>query len=269
MKRMKLISKTAAALTLIFCASAQAAPMNIADDYWGSDSHGHGDVIGDDKLFGISSMDVELVGSLLSVTINTPFANTGLGQFTGLTSNGLGIGFGDLFLSSTGWDPDPLDTSTTAFYDADDHKNGTLWDFGISLDARWDKTSSVAKLYGLNAVANNPDALLSEELVDNGGTIRDGQEVAVDTGTATLLSNTITGTNLASFDASTAGALLFTVDVTGTALENAESIGLHWAMTCGNDTIEGEYKVPEPSTLALFGLALLGLGLFRLKKKSI
>ena len=252
---MKFICKTAAALTLVFCVSAQAAPMNIADVYWGSDGHGYGDVVGSPNLFGISSMDVDLVGSLLTVTINTPFAAQGLGTFGGLTNNGEGIGFGDLFLSSNGWNPD----ATSPNYLNDDHSTGTQWDFGISLDDRWN-TAAAATLYGLDATTgNNPDALLSENFLNNLGTFRDGQEVAVNTGTANKLTNTATfGTS--------ASTVLFTVDVAGTALENANSIGLHWAMTCGNDTIEGAYKVPEPSVIALFGLGLLGLGFARRRK---
>jgi hypothetical protein len=252
-KKMKLISKTAAALTLVFCASAQAAPINIADVYEGADGHGYGDVIGNAAWFGISSMDVELVNNMLTVTINTPFPDAGLGTFGGIAPDG-GVAFGDLFLSSTGWDP-----SGTGLYSGDDHSNGTQWDFGISLTDRWSETSA-ATLYGLDAVVGNPDALLSDDFL-TGGVFRNGQEVAVNTGTANMLTNTAT------FGTST-GKVIFTVDVAGTALANADSIGLHWAMTCGNDTIEGEYNVPEPSVIALFGLGLLGLGFARRRKYS-
>jgi hypothetical protein len=46
-------------------------------------------------------------------------------------------------------------------------------------------------------------------------------------------------------------------------------IGLRWAMTCANDAIEGavRYSVPEPATVLMFGLGLLGLGASARKKR--
>jgi hypothetical protein len=245
--------------------------MNIADVYWGADGNSHGDVVGSADRFGISSMDVDLNGTMLTVTINTPFAAAGLGSFKPYTDTDLslkrGIGFGDLFLSSTGWNPDSSGTS----YANDDNSTGTQWDFGISLENRWNETTAAA-LYGLATpdTGGNPDALLSNAFLSSGtSTYRNGQEVAVNTSSsATKLSNNATNTNIASFAASDEW-VRFTVNVAGTALAEADSIGLHWAMTCGNDTIEGAYNVSEPSVIALFGLGLLGLGFAgRRKAKS-
>jgi hypothetical protein len=107
----------------------------------------------------------------------------GLGSFAAYTNTtygqSKGIGFGDLFLSSTGWNP-----AGTAPYTTDDHSNGTVWDYAISLDDRWNGTSTTASLYKLNATAGNPDALLSEDFL-SGAIYRNGQEVAVNTATAT------------------------------------------------------------------------------------
>ncbi len=220
-----------------------ASPINIIDAYYGGDDHGYGDVIGDAGKFGISSMDVSLVGNWLSVTINTPFASTGLGSFTGLTPNGKGIGFGDLFLSSDGWAP-----AGSAPYLSDDHSNGEVWEYGISLSDRWSTTSS-SSLYSLSG-SNNDSALLSEDFL-NSGIFRDGQEVAVDTASLT----TTALANLTSFS-NDASSITFGLDVSGTSLLGASSIGIHWGMTCGNDTIEGAYNVPEPATIVLM---LLGI----------
>ncbi|NKB37095.1 MAG: hypothetical protein GKR93_07955 [Gammaproteobacteria bacterium] len=66
-----------------------AAPINISDTYHGGDDHGYGDVIGSSTKFGISSMDVEMIGNWLNVTIFTQFASQGLGSFGSLTNTPL------------------------------------------------------------------------------------------------------------------------------------------------------------------------------------
>ena len=57
----------------------------------------------------------------------------------------------------------------------------------------------------------------------------------------------------------------FEIDLTGTALAGSKTIALHWGMTCGNDTIEGEYSVPEPAILGLLALGLVGIGISKRK----
>ena len=45
-----------------------------------------------------------------------------------------------------------------------------------------------------------------------------------------------------------------------------QNIAAHWTMSCGNDVIEGCAPVPEPQTLLLMGIGLLGLAFVGRKK---
>lgn len=254
-------------LVLLIAATILCSPLYadvIMDNYVGGSDHGYGDVIAGtgDHDFDISSMAVSRSGTTLSVTINTNFgAGSGLGTFASATHSGKGIAFGDLFLSSTGWNPYG---SASNGYTTDNASNGTLWDYAVSLDDRWDVNSS-ASLYALDTTQGNSDVLLTQDFMKR-DTYRTGQATAVDTSEAGIAL-----ANVASFSATT-GQLQFVVDLANTALANAGDIGLHWDMTCGNDTIEGQYSsaVPAPASLfiMLFGVGMLGLGVVRHNRRS-
>ncbi|MFT6432143.1 MAG: hypothetical protein ACJAVI_000178 [Candidatus Azotimanducaceae bacterium] len=262
------MKKLVAAASFLFSASAFASPMVITDDYWGGDRHSYTDVIGAAAQFDTFSMyvDIDANTKVMTVDISTNFGTSGgLGSFTGYTNTtqgqGNGIGFGDLFLSSTGWNPNTTGTN----YEYDNNVTGTKWDYGVSLADRWDGTGTAATLYKLNGATNNDNAYLSDDFL-SAGTYRNGQEVAVDTGST----DTVALANDASMVAS-AGHVVFTLDLTGTDLEFIEFYGLHWNMTCGNDTIEGQYDypVPEPTSLAIMLLGLACLGGASLRRRKI
>lgn len=254
--------------TLLAMAIAQpAAATNIVDEYYGADNHGWGDRIGS-STFEIFSMDVSLSGSTLTVSINTNFAGKGDdGLFDGIgdpnLTKGMGIGYGDLFLSSS-WMPDG---TAGNHYVTDNNITGTQWTYGLSLDNRWwDGTGTGgATLYELNGASNDANALMSEDFL-TGGTYRNGQEVAVDTSA----SDTVALANDADWTITNGSSVNFIIDLTGTdllALLNAGGeIGLHWGMTCANDAIEGAFSVPEPGMLVLLATGLIGLGMVKRKR---
>lgn len=171
-------------LTTALMQTAGAVPTTtILDNYEGSDTHGLGDVIGNTDDFQISNMDVSLSGNMLSVSMLTTFAGKGDNHLFSALTNGYGIGYGDLFLSSS-WTP-----YGSAPYSRDDAYTGTAWSYGFALDNRWmnESTAGTGTLYSLNSSSydndintnNNPDVLLSDEFLSR-GTFRNAQEVAVD-----------------------------------------------------------------------------------------
>jgi len=46
-------------------------------------------------------------------------------------------------------------------------------------------------------------------------------------------------------------------------------IDVHWTMSCGNDNINGRFKVPEPAGVVLMGLGLLGLAATSLRRRRM
>jgi len=255
----KNIGITTAAIVLSLSQTAYATPKNIADGYIGGDNHNYGDVIGNANNFDIRSMDGELIGNTLSVSINTAFAGKADNHLFDSLTNNKGIGYGDLFLSSA-WTP-----FGSAPYTDDNNTNGTVWSYGFSLDDRWmsetqNGSAGSGTLYSLNSGNNNADALLSEDFLTS-GTFRNGQGIAVDTVNGNVTA--ITGNSSWNI---TAGKVNFLIDLTGTTLANDNTIALHWGMTCGNDTIEGQFSsLPEPAVISLLLAGLAGIGIARRK----
>jgi len=247
------------AVLLLGAPTAQTAI--IMDNYIGANDHGLGDVIGSTGNFQINSMNVEINGTILTVSIDTTFAGKGdSGLFSGLTNGSKGIGYGDLFLSSS-WTP-----VGSPNYEADEASNGTVWSYGFSLDDRWmnEDEDGTGTLYSLGAGNNYTDIKMSDDFL-NSGTFRNGQEVAVDRDSdfTTALDNA------GSWDV-TANTVDFEIDLAGTGLLAGSELALRWEFTCANDVIEGAVDVsavPVPAAAWLFGSGLIGLiGIARRKQ---
>lgn len=252
--------------TLLLLANTVSAVV-ISDDYRGSDAHGWGDVIGAAGTFDISHADVNRLGNTYTIDMYSNFAGRGDdGLFAGYTAGATGIGYGDLFLS-TSWTP-----FGSAPYAGDNHATGTDWEYGVVLDDRFSASGGGLSLYALTG-ANSDNILLAEDFL-TGAVYRNGQEVAVDQASATAVALP----NAGSWSIHTDGVydgndfVRFQFDVSDTTLAGAHDLGLHWGLTCANDVIEGIAHtggpggaIPEPGTA---GLLLLGISAVAARRRK-
>ena len=251
------------ATVLLFAASSVQSAI-IVDNYIGANGHGYGDVIGSVDNFQINFMEVDINGTVLTVSINTTFAGKGDdGLASNLTFGNTGIGYGDLFLSNA-WMPYGDGSQN---YKYDDASNGTVWSYGFSLDDRWmnESGSGTGVLYSLNASLNSANINMSDSYL-SGGDFRNNQEVAVDRDSLSTSALSNAGSWGVSSD-----TVDFTIDLAGTTLLEGSELALRWEFTCANDVIEGAVAVsavPVPAAVWLFGSGLLGLAAVARRKKS-
>jgi len=261
------IASGIAAFALIGATSMlNAAPISVSDNYVGADGGNHGDVVGYDSKFDISSMGIEQNGTQFEFTVNTNFAGKA-GIYSQYTVGGVGIGYGDLFLASE-WTP-----QGNAPYENDKASTGTDWTWGLVLSDRFNNNGGSVSLFQLPG-NNAATTILSDQLMDNstGAQWRYGQEVLVDTGPDATGSDAVKPFgNVGTWSLATS-QLNISVNLGPTDILNGDSLAFHWGMTCANDVIECEIeltkKVPEPGTLGLIALALATLFFMRHRSKK-
>ncbi len=237
MKTLRHAIAGAALLTLSSASLSLPLTQTINDNYIGSRDYGHGDVIGDKKIFEVDHMDVTFDGDIMSIRVVTKFKESHSAWYRD-------VHYGDLFISTNGWHP-----YGAAPYWNDTYGNGEAWELVVD-------TSEGGKIYDQFGVR------LAEQEIHS-GTFRRGQEVLRDPrarsrriGTADL---SVAEMN---WNGSLWNTLTYSMSMSSLGIEAGDQLGFKWSMTCANDSIEGGASVPElpePATWLLFAVGSVGL----------
>ena len=242
---------------MLFASQAAAITTTINDGYWGATetdraTNGARDVVGTFSAFNIDKAVVSVTPSLLTIDIYTNFDPTRRNTGDWTTGTDLDIDHGDLFLSTDGWNP-----FGTGPYSSDDSSNGEDWELALVMDDHEGEVgdSGTAGLYAVGGILET----------DYPQHFREGQETQVDVQESKYI-----GAGRWQYLANDPYAILrYTIAWTTVApLMDGYELGIHWTMTCGNDVIEGGAAVPEPGTMALLGMGLLGAVPLRRKNKA-
>ena len=222
------------------------------------------------EFYDIYSMEVSRSeDGIMTVRINTKFVDI----------NDQGETFGDLFMSTTGWNPtgDAATGSENGYEDDHAFNTGTQWDYVYDLNGEryltdGDTDSGSARLQALKAYDMNDDDDKDNFVYGTDRKVSDPEARHLYRSHNAAYDQSFASRS-GSVEANTANNYLeFIFDVSGTGLATAQQIAFHWTMSCANDIIEGEVtfagKVPEPAAVGLLLLGLTGVGFARRRKEK-
>jgi hypothetical protein len=242
---------------------AFANPVTLIDNYFGgTNTYNGADSIGN-GIFNISSAEIQRIGpggNALQVVINTGFA--------GFAGTDAGTGYGALFITpgANAWHP-----TGVAPYPTDTYQTGE-WKYALTIPTVPTTSSGTGGLYltgggDLNVATPNGtivssnvfgDAITYPNLGNNGWYFRQDQAVQFAPGSVDPIAS----------DSWSIGPGTITFQVTDNHLPG-DDFALAWAITCGNDVIQGQVTgVPEPSTWAMMLLGFAGIGFAAFRSKS-
>ncbi len=226
-------------VALSFSSGAGALTVS-TEDYYGGTVQGYtvfNDLIG--TAFSVESLSASLVNGTIKVVLTGDYFKSDYAK--GVSNYGHP---GDLYISSNGW----VVNNPANNADTDKFELSEGWNYVVKFSR--DSGTNNTFLYSLSGAytPTGSESLWSGYRIDQA--YQGGYGTMISAATSTLDSNQ--------------GTLTFIFNSMGL---DPNAIGYHWTMACGNDVVEGGGKpVPEPGTLILLGLGVLGLGMARLRK---
>ncbi len=227
----------------------------IIDNYIGADPSNPArygdDVIGSTDYFDLDGYSIGFAGGNAVVNIYGNYFDN-VGKYKSK--------LGDLFISTDGYNNAVIPTEEDYYY------NGERWEYAVHLNGNTGSGAS-GDTAGVYAITDGRDDsndsthgdIILSDFYFAGNDYRTGQEVTIDVDGLTSLS---TG----SWTIIDADYLQISFSLANIGWDgDPANFAIHWSMTCANDVVEGP-AVPEPTTMLLFGVGLIGLaGLGRKK----